>query len=220
MYEYLPIIIIVAIVGSFTILFILADIALKRVKKETSKERTMEDKELVGRLLQYAKPYKKQFAFVFLTMVISIVYDLVAPLMIGGVEELIKDQFELRELYTKVAIYASILAISMLCTYLQTLTLQKVGQKILSALREDIFHHIENLSHEQLNNIPVGKLVTRVTNDTEAISMMFTNVLVTLAKNSMVVVGVLGAMLMLNYGLTLIIVAFAPFVVLFTVIFR
>ena len=220
MYEYLPIIIIVAIVGSFTILFILADIALKRVKKETSKERTMEDKELVARLLRYAKPYKKQFAFVFLTMVISIIYDLVAPLMIGGVEELIKEQFELRELYVKVAIYASILAISMLCTYLQTLTLQKVGQKILSALREDIFHHIEELSHEQLNNIPVGKLVTRVTNDTEAISMMFTNVLVTLAKNSMVVVGVLGAMLMLNYGLTLIIVAFAPFVVLFTVIFR
>ena len=63
MYEYLPIIIIVAIVGSFTILFILADIALKRVKKEISKERTMEDKELVARLLRYAKPYKKQFAF-------------------------------------------------------------------------------------------------------------------------------------------------------------
>ena len=220
MYEYLPIIIIVAIVGSFTILFLLADMALRRVKKDVSTERTMEDGELVRRLLQYAKPYKKQFAFVFVTMVISIVYDLVAPLIIGSVEQLIKDQFELRELFTKVAVYASILAISMLCTYLQTLTLQKVGQKILSSLREDIFKHIEGLSHEQLNNIPVGKLVTRVTNDTEAISMMFTNVLVTLAKNSMVVVGVLGAMLMLNYGLTLIIVAFAPFVVLFTVIFR
>ena len=65
MYEYLPILIIVAIVGSFTILFILADLALRRAKKETSKERTMEDKELVRRLLQYAKPYKKQFVFVF-----------------------------------------------------------------------------------------------------------------------------------------------------------
>ena len=220
MYEYLPIIIIVAIVGSFTILFLLADMALRRVKKDVSTERTMEDGELVRRLLQYAKPYKKQFVFVFFTMVISIIYDLVAPLIIGNVEKIIKDSFELQELFTKVAIYASILVVSMVCTYLQTLTLQKVGQKILSALREDIFNHIENLSHEQLNNIPVGKLVTRVTNDTEAISTMFTNVLVTLAKNAMVVVGVLGAMLMLNYGLTLIIVAFAPFVVLFTVIFR
>ena len=220
MYEYLPIIIIVAIVGALTILFILADIALKRAKKDVTSERTMKDGELVRRLIQYAKPYKKEFALVFFLMVFSIIYDLVAPLIIGGVEKLVKDDFELQELYMKVGVYATILIISMLCTYVQTIVLQKVGQKILSSLRQDIFSHIESLSHEQLNNIPVGKLVTRVTNDTEAISMMFTNVMVTLAKNSMVVVGVLGAMLMLNYALTLIILAFVPFVVLFTVIFR
>ena len=84
----------------------------------------------------------------------------------------------------------------------------------------DIFTHIEKLSHEQLNNIPVGKLVTRVTNDTNSISMMFTNVLVTMVKNAMVIVAVLGSMLMLNYALTLMVLCFVPFVVLFTVIFR
>ena len=220
MYEYLPIIIIVAIIGTLTILFLLADLALKRAKKEVSSERTMEDGELIRRLIQYAKPYKKEFLLVFVLMIFSIVYDLVSPLIIGGVEKLVKDDFALKELYTKVGIYAAILVVSMLCTYIQTMVLQKVGQKILSALREDIFSHIEKLSHEQLNNIPVGKLVTRVTNDTEAISMMFTNVMVTLAKNSMVVIGVLGAMLMLNYALTLIILCFVPFVILFTVIFR
>jgi len=62
--------------------------------------------------------------------------------------------------------------------------------------------------------------VTRVTNDTNAISMMFTNVLVTMAKNAMVIVGVLGAMLMLNYALTLMVLCFVPFVILFTIIFR
>jgi len=84
----------------------------------------------------------------------------------------------------------------------------------------DIFTHIESLSHEQLNNIPVGKLVTRVTNDTNAISMMVTNVLVTMVKNCMVLVGVFGAMLLLNYAFTLMILCFVPFVVLFAVIFR
>ena len=84
----------------------------------------------------------------------------------------------------------------------------------------DIFTHIEKLSHEQLNKIPVGKLVTRVTNDTNSISMMFTNVLVTMVKNAMVIVAVLGSMLMLNYALTLMVLMFVPFVVLFTVIFR
>ena len=220
MYEYLPIIIIVAVIGALTIFFVLADLALKKAKENESSERTMKDGELVRRLLYYAKPYKKEFVWVFVLMVISIVYDLVSPLLIGNVEKLVKDDFALKELYIQVGIYASILIISMLCTYIQTMVLQKVGQKILSALREDIFQHIESLSHEQLNNIPVGKLVTRVTNDTESISQMFTKVMVTLVKNSMVVVGVLGAMLMLNYGLTIIILCFVPFVILFTVIFR
>ena len=98
--------------------------------------------------------------------------------------------------------------------------LQRVGQKILSQIRHDVFTHIEKLSHEQLNNIPVGKLVTRVTNDPNSISYMFTNILVTLCKNSMVVVGVMGAMLVLNYALTLMVLCFVPFLVIFTVIFR
>ena len=79
---------------------------------------------------------------------------------------------------------------------------------------------MEALSHDQLNNIPVGKLVTRVTNDPNAISYMFTNILVTLVKNIMVVFGVLGAMLLLNYALTLMVLCFVPFIVLFTMIFR
>lgn len=70
----------------------------------------------------------------------------------------------------------------MASTYFQAVILQRVGQRIISDLREDLFTHIESLSHEQLNEIPVGKLVTRVTNDTNAISMMFTNLLVNLIK--------------------------------------
>lgn len=172
------------------------------------------------RLLAYAKPYWKEFILVFTIMVVSIVYDIVSPLIIGDIEKMVTTDFLPETLFTKVGIYAGILIVSMICTYFQTLILQKVGQKILSQLRLDIFTHIESLSHEQLNNIPVGKLVTRVTNDTNSISMMFTNVLVTMVKNCMVIVGVLGAMLMLNYALTLVVLCFVPFVVLFTVIFR
>ena len=119
-----------------------------------------------------------------------------------------------------VAVYAGLLIVSMVCTYFQSIILQKVGQKILSNLRQDLFTHIESLSHDQLNNIPVGKLVTRVTNDTNAISMMFTNILVNMIRNVFVLLGVLGAMLMVNYALTLMVLCFVPFLVLFTVIFR
>ena len=221
MHDYLPVLIVGAIIGAFTLVFVLAYIALlKHKEQEEENERHMSDGEIVRRLLSYAKPYWRSFVGVFFIMIFSIVYDLVSPLIIGDIQGLIKTDFELRDLFVRVALYAGILVVSLVCTYLQAMILQKTGQKILSQIRLDVFTHIEKLSHEQLNNIPVGKLVTRVTNDPNAISYMFTNIIVTLAKNSMVIVGVLGAMLMLNYALTLMVLCFVPFVVLFTVIFR
>ena len=116
--------------------------------------------------------------------------------------------------------YAGTLSVSLGSSYAQAIVLQKAGQGILSTLREDLFPHIEGLAHAQLNLIPVGKLVTRVTNDTNAISMMFTNILVNLIKNVFVVFGVLVAMFILHLELTLMVLCFAPFIVLFTLIFR
>ena len=220
MREYLPVLILGAIIGVFSLFFIVAYLLLKRSKPQDY-DRHMKDSEIIGRLLQYAKPYKLQFVIVFLVMIVSIVYDLVSPLLVGHIVDLVgTGDFQLQYLYTVVGVYAGILIVSMICTYLQSMILQKTGQKILSSLREDLFVHIESLSHEQLSEIPVGKLVTRVTNDTNAITYLFTNILVTLLKNAMVILGVLGAMLMLNYVLTLMVLCFVPFLVLFTVVFR
>ena len=220
MAEFLPVIIVGSIIGAFAIVFVMAYLAIRKEKEQQDDDRHMSDKELIMRLLKYAKPYWKSFVLVLFIMIFSIIYDIVSPLIVGDIQNLVKDDFELNDLYIRVAVYAGILIVSMVCTYLQAMILQKIGQKILSNLRMDIFTHIEKLSHEQLNNIPVGKLVTRVTNDTNSISMMFTNVLVTMVKNAMVIVAVLGSMLMLNYALTLMVLCFVPFVVLFTVIFR
>ncbi len=183
-------------------------------------DRHMKDSEIVRRLLRYARPHTRSFVLVLVIMLFSITYDIVAPLIIGNIEELIKSEFALSTLWTYVIVYCAILIVSMTCSYFQALILQKTGQKILSAIREDLFVHIESLSHNQLNHIPVGKLVTRVANDTGAISRMFTNILVSLIKNCFVITGVLVAMLLLNYMLTLMVLCFVPFIVLFTVIFR
>ena len=220
MAEFLPVLIVGSIIGAFAICFVIAYLAISKEKQNDDDDRHMSDKELVVRLLRYAKPYWKSFILVFFIMIFSIIYDIVSPLIVGDIQNLVKDDFELNDLYIRVVVYAGILIVSMVCTYLQAMILQKIGQKILSNLRMDIFTHIEKLSHEQLNKMPVGKLVTRVTNDTNSISMMFTNVLVTMVKNAMVIVAVLGSMLMLNYALTLMVLCFVPFVVLFTVIFR
>ena len=220
MREYLPILIVGAIIGAFAAAFCLAYAAIKNKKETMGFDRHMEDGELALRLLKYAKPYWKDFVLVLVIMLFSIVYDLLSPILVGRIEKIVAGEFELSYLFTLVAVYAGILVVSLVCTYFQAIILQKTGQKILSQLRLDVFTHIEKLSHEQLNNIPVGKLVTRVCNDTNAISMMFTNILVNMIRNVFVIVGVLAAMLFLNYELTLMILCFIPFLVLFTVIFR
>ena len=221
MREYLPILIIGGIIGALSLVILIAFISMKDKKEAIGFDRHMKDSELIRRLLKYARPHWGSFLVVLLLTVVSIVYDIVSPLVIGNLTEAIENEsFTLPYLYTSVALYASILVVSMICTYIQAIVLQRTGQRILSAIREDLFKHIESLSHEQLNHIPVGKLVTRVTNDTGAISMMFTQIIVNLVKNVFVVMGVLVAMLCLNYALTLMVLCFVPFVVLFTVVFR
>lgn len=221
MNEYLPLLIVGSIIGVFSAVLILVYATVKDKKEAMGFDRKMKDGELFKRLLVYAKPYVKTFLLVGLLMLISIAYSIVSPLLVSDIESLVKeDYFELTELFFKVGIYASILIVSLACSYTQSLLLQKTGQKIVSQLREDVFCHIESLSHAQLSQIPVGKLVTRVTNDTGTISMMFTGMLVNLLQNCFVIVGVLVAMLCINYMLTLMVLCFVPFVVLFTVMFR
>ena len=220
MYKYYPLLVVGAIVGVFSIVFLIAFLSIKDKKQAIGFDRKMKDKELIGRLLRYAKPYWKNFLFVGFLMLLTVAYDILSPLLIADIEELIQSEFALKGLFVRVGIYAAILIVSLVSSYFQAIILQKTGQRIVSVLREELFGHIESLSHSQLNVIPVGTLVTRVTNDTNALSMLFTSTIVNLAKNVFVIIGVVVAMACLNYELTLMVLCFAPFIVLFTVIFR
>ncbi|MBE6539665.1 MAG: ABC transporter ATP-binding protein [Ruminococcaceae bacterium] len=220
MREFFPLLVVGGVIGTFTLIFVFAYAFMKNKKEAIGFDRNMKDGEIMARLLKYARPHWASFLLAFLIMLFSIAYDIIAPIIVGNIEKLVVEEFELSSLFIQVGVYAAILVISMVCTYFQAIILQKTGQKILSSLRQDLFTHIESLSHNQLNNIPVGKLVTRVTNDTNSISMMFTHILVTMVKNVFVILGVLTAMLVLNYQLTLMVLCFVPFVVLFTWIFR
>ena len=220
MYEFFPLLAVGAVLGVLSTIFIIAYLTIRKQKEAIGFDRNMDDREITRRLLVYAKPYWKSFALVLCVMLFSISYDLVAPILMGNIVEMIKEDFAMSELLSLVIIYASILIVSLISTYVQAIVLQKTGQKIISRIREDLFTHIESLSHNQLHAIPVGKLVTRVTNDTGAISMMFTNLIVNLIKNCFIIIGVFIAMLCLNYMLTLMVLCFVPFIVLFTVVFR
>lgn len=220
LYIYYPLLLTGAIIGLFALIFTIAFLCMKDKKNAIGFDRNMEDKDIAKRLLHYAKPYTKSFVLVFLLLVVSIAYDVFSPILVGQAEEIVKQNFAMPQLLKVVLMYAGILVVSQICAYVEAIILQKTGQRIISAIREDLFTHIESLSHNQLHAIPVGKLVTRVTNDTNAISMMFTQILVTLFKSVFVIVGVVIAMICLNFELTLMIMCFVPFVLLFTIVFR
>ena len=220
MTEFFPLLLVGGVIGFVALVLFIAYLTIRGQKEAIGFDRNMKDGEIVKRLAKYAKPHWKSFLLVLVIMIFSVAYDVVSPLIVGYIEKLIVHDFPMQKLYIAVGAYAGILVISLICSYCQAILLQKIGQKILSKIREDLFVHIESLSHAQLSEIPVGKLVTRVANDTGAISMMFTNILVNLVKNCFVIIGVLAAMLLLNYLLTLMVLCFVPFIVLFTIVFR
>lgn len=216
-----PLLIIGAILGILSVIFLVAYLSIKNKKETLGFDRNMKDSEIIKRLLKYAKPYYKSFLLVLLLMVFCVSSDILLPLITGGIVDILgEESFEYFDIINLVIEYIVILIISIVCTYIQAIILQKVGQRIISTIREDLFTNIESLSHNQLNNIPVGKLVTRVTNDTDAVSNMFTGLLVNLVKNIFIILGVVIAMFLVNIKLALMTMCFAPFIVYFTIIFR
>jgi len=216
-----PLLIIGAILGVLSIIFLVAYLSIKNKKEALGFDRNMKDSVIIKRLLHYAKPYYKSFIIVFLLMIFCVSSDILLPLITGSITDILgEDKFRFVQILKLVFVYIGVLIISIVCTYIQAVILQRVGQKIVSTIREDLFINIESLSHNQLNNIPVGKLVTRVTNDTDAISNMFTGLLVNLVKNIFIIIGVIIAMFLVNIKLALMVMCFGPFIVYFTIIFR
>ncbi len=220
MKDWYPVLILGAFIGLLSLAFVIAYARIKNKKETIGFDRNVSDAVIIRRLLGYARPYAGSIALILVIIVFSIAYDIVSPLIIGRIEELVKGEFTLGRLFAYVGAYSSALVVSTACTYIQAILLQRTGQKIISAIRQDVFVSAEGLSHGQLSRIPVGVLVTRITNDTTTLSVMFTSILVSLVKNGFMLIAVLLAMLFINYGITLVVLCFVPFVILFTVIFR
>ena len=216
-----PLTVVIAILSVITTIFLIAFFSIKDKKEAFGFDRNMKDKDITKRLLQYAKKYTKNFLLVFLLMIFTVASDIILPLITGDIVSILQDSpIVYGKIINNVLLYFSLLVLSLVCTFTQAMILQKTGQKIISNIRESLFIHIEKLSHNQLNHIPVGKLVTRVSNDTNAVSMMFTNLFVNLVKNICLVLGFVIAMLLVNVKLALLVLCFVPFIVLFTYIFR
>ena len=191
--------------------------------KEYTREKP--DKEILSRLISYLKPHKKRFIIVLVMMLIGIVVQLIPSLIIGVtidvvISETLSTAEKLNYLVYLAGGFILLLVIAFNIEYRQALWLQEIGQKIILTMRQQVFDHIQTLGPSQLNQVPVGKLVTRVTNDTNTLSEMYTNVAANLIRNVIYLIGILIVLFVINYKITLILMLFLPVVFLATVLFR
>lgn len=199
-------------------------------QKFENSDRKMSDRELIAKTWKYIKPYKFQLILAIIFMIILVVLDLIGPLINAQVLEeltLIKDEvtgqfipIDLKKVFFLSGVYFVTVLGSSIFIYLNTMTLQKLGQSVIYDLRMIVFKHIDSLSVNQLNEIPVGSLVTRLTSDTNTLCDLFTNTLVNLLKNFLFLIGVVCFMFYLNWKLALIISIYIPIIFIATMIFR
>ena len=185
------------------------------------KDKILPTNVLIKYLYKYMRKYLKQYALAILIMIVNVACDLLMPYLIGlCLEKLGEDVIVFNEIIIIGLLGLASLAILCISQYALTMILHYTSHKIILTLREDVFSHIQTLSHEQLNNIPVGTLVTRATSDVNVLFNMYTNVLVNLLKNIVMIISVFITMFILNAKLSLILLAIVPVLGVFSYIFR
>ena len=190
------------------------------------------------RTLHYAKPFWPWFLLALVLILCTVAFELWQPTLIeqatddfvGKYVDISNDGFSISELrHMRSADIKGIIFMALLylfsalaimgLNYAQAVILATVGQKIIYNIREDIFRHLTRLHIGFYNDQPIGKLVTRVTNDCETVLEMFTSVIVSILGNFFVLFGVMFSMLRRNIKLSLAIFSVIPIIIILTIIY-
>lgn len=178
------------------------------------------NKNTLKKLLRYLIPFKKSFIIAIIFTSFLVIFNILGPISLGYISDSLKKDESIKIIIIFAIVMSIISILSSIIEYKQSLILQKSGQDIMFNLRQDIFSHIEYLSLKQLDSYKVGKLVSRVTNDTNAINNMYTNVIVNIIRNVLSILFIIIAMFIINWYLALIVLITTPILFIFSLIFR
>lgn len=117
-------------------------------------------------------------------------------------------------------LYMGILMVSLVCSYIQTMTLNQTGQNIIYTVREQLFHHVHSLPLRYFDTHPVGQIVTRITNDVESLNEMYSRILARLFKSTVKIMGLAVVMMVMNVKLALMSFVMVPVITVAIVIFK
>ncbi|MBM6767876.1 ABC transporter ATP-binding protein [Bacillus cereus] len=176
----------------------------------------------LSRLLSYMKPYKGLLSLAFIFLVGATVTEMMGPFLIKQFldEHLVPRDFERSALVTLFVIYIVAHLLKVLFTYLNLLYFQNIAFKIVQDMRVEVYEHVQKLSLSFFDRTPIGTLVSRITNDTEAIKDFYVSVLSTFVKNVVFLVGILVAMFLLDVKLALFSLVLIPIMFAIMVLYR
>lgn len=181
-------------------------------------KKEMNKKSSTMRLIAYMKPYAHGVIFALLLVLGLTAFDLYRPMLVGDAIDTFGANGDYDVIIATAIKYAVVLALSFAFNVAQTWILQKTGQNIILQMRKDLYRHIQSLGSRYFDITPVGKLVTRVTNDVEALNEMYSGILVQLFRNIVKIVGLVGVMLVLDVRLAAISFVLMPLVIGLTVL--
>lgn len=181
-------------------------------------KKEMNKKSSTMRLIAYMKPYAHWVIFALLLVLGLTAFDLYRPMLVGDAIDTFGANGDYDVIIATAIKYAVVLALSFAFNIAQTWILQKTGQNIILQIRKDLYRHIQSLGSRYFDITPVGKLVTRVTNDVEALNEMYSGILVQLFRNIVKIVGLAGVMLVLDVRLAAISFVLMPLVIGLTVL--
>lgn len=181
-------------------------------------KKEMNKKSSTMRLIAYMKPYAHWVIFALLLVLGLTAFDLYRPMLVGDAIDTFGANGDYDVIIATAIKYAVVLALSFAFNIAQTWILQKTGQNIILQMRKDLYRHIQSLGSRYFDITPVGKLVTRVTNDVEALNEMYSGILVQLFRNIVKIVGLAGVMLVLDVRLAAVSFVLMPLVIGLTVL--
>ncbi|MBO5352332.1 MAG: ABC transporter ATP-binding protein [Lachnospiraceae bacterium] len=188
-------------------------------KKLSSMEESVQGP-VFRRLLKYAAPYWWQFLICLLLVLGITVIEIYRPVLTGKAIDLFSESADFSQIAALSIQYVVVLVLGFIFNFLNTWILQLTGQTIIYNIRQEVFEHIHSLSMRFFDITPVGKIVTRVTNDVEALNEMYTQTLVRLIKNIAKIIGLTVVMFLLNVRLAVLALCLLPLIVVLTIVFK
>ncbi|WP_370576320.1 ABC transporter ATP-binding protein [Neobacillus niacini] len=190
--------------------------------EETAQLTEKEQKTVLFRLLSYTKPHKRALILAFSLLILTTLGELAGPILVKIFidDYLTPGNLAFQPLVILGASYLGIQIVKSVLMFFQLVKFQEIALKIIQQLRVDIFSKVQSLGLKYFDQTPAGSIVSRVTNDTEAIKDMFVTVISTFIQSGFLLTGIFITMFILDVKLALFCLIFIPLILLVMNLYR